>query len=75
MIIAVYESKERGISYSVEKENGDYFIEAETLGGSRREKAFLGRCGENLAVKTAILFAERAVNPLHIEDIVSDMRF
>ncbi len=75
MIIAVYKSKGGNISYSVTKEDGDFIIEAEILGGNRIQKSAICGCCEEKAVDTAKLLAKNEVHPIHIEDIISDFRF
>ncbi len=75
MIIAVYKSKTRKISYSVIEDENCFVIETEVLGGSKKEKTLLSCCTEEKAIKTAKLFAKSEVHPLHIEDIISDLRF
>ena len=63
------------ITYCVCEEKGCYYIESFINGKSGIEKAFLGNCGEEKAVSVARLLAEKSVRPLHIEDIITDMRF
>ncbi len=80
MIKAVYKSTKEldrnfSIAYTVIEENGDYYLEAETEGGSFSEKACIGSCGDEKAERLAMLFAKEGVHPLHIEEIISDMRF
>ena len=57
------------------EEKGCYYIESFINGKSGTEKAFLGNCGEEKAVSVARLLAKKSVRPLHIEDIITDMRF
>lgn len=64
-----------GISYSVCEDKGCYFIESFIEGGAFYEKVCLGNCKKEKAVFLAKLFAEKGVHPLHIDDIISDMRF
>lgn len=80
MIKAVFKSaneldRKCSISYTVEENNGDYYITAAVEGGNSSEKAFLGRCNQEKAEELALLFASKGVHPLHIEDIISDLRF
>ena len=63
------------ICYCVFKDGNSYGIESFVCGGNFSEKVLLGNCGENRAKNLAGLFAEKAVHPIHIEDIISDMRF
>ena len=55
-------------------ENG-FFIESEIPGSSFFCRVFLGNCGEEKAKKTAAFLAEKAVHPVHTEDIICDMIF
>jgi hypothetical protein len=80
MIIEIFKSANElgnnfSISYKVIENSGDYFIEAETEGGKYSETAFLGNCGAEKAIALGHLLAEKAVRPIHIEDIISDLRF
>ena len=61
--------------YLVFKDRNCYGIESFVCGGRFHEKAYVGNCKENEVKKLAMFFAEREVHPLHIEDIISDMRF
>lgn len=63
------------VKYAVFEDKGSFFIESEICGGFFREISFLGNCSEEKATETVKLFAEKGVHPLHIEDIISDMRF
>jgi len=63
------------ITYIVDEDNGTYFIEAFIEGTDIFEKAALGNCGLDKAEETAMIFAEKSVRPIHIEDIISDLRF
>ncbi len=63
------------VKYDVFEDCGSYYIESFVPGGNFSEIVFLGNCGEEKATETAKLFAEKGVHPLHIEDIISDMRF
>ena len=63
------------ICYCVFKDENSYGIESFICGGNFNEKASVGICGEKEALKIAEFFAENSVHPLHIEDIISDMRF
>lgn len=62
------------IKYCVYEENDSFCIESFIEGGYFSEKVSLGKCGEKTAFKIAEFFAENAVHPLHIEDIITDMR-
>ena len=78
--IAFYSSKAEtdrnfNIKYCVFKDGNSYGIESFICGGNFYEKASVGICGEKEALKIAEFFAENSVHPLHIEDIISDMRF
>ena len=77
---AVYKAKEEpdrnyDIIYSVTEKSGTFYIEAHVEGSVISETASLGSCGEKKAEEFAHLLAEKAVRPIHIEDIISDMRF
>ncbi len=63
------------IKYVICEENDSYHIEAFVEGGRFFEKAFIGNCGEEKATELVKLFAKKDVHPVHIEDIISDMRF
>lgn len=63
------------ISYTIEEIEGDYYIESLLEGGVFHEKAFLGNCGFEKAEELALLLAKNGVHPVHIEDIISDLRF
>ncbi len=78
--IAVYKTKadrKRNfeIGYRVFKEENSYGIESFICGGSFYEKAVIGNCGKEKAKKLAAFFAKKGVHPIHIEDIISDLRF
>ena len=61
--------------YRLDKTEEGFFIETEICGSSFSERVFLGNCGEEKAENTAKLLAEKAVHPVHIEDIICDMVF
>ena len=63
------------ISYSIFKEENSYGIESFICGGRFHEKVYVGNCNENEIKQLALFFAEKGVHPLHIENIISDMRF
>ncbi len=63
------------ITYCIIKENNSYYIESSIDGSHISETASLGNCGEEKAVFLAKLMAKKSVRPLHIEDIISDLRF
>ena len=63
------------VCYSVFKEDNSYGIESFVCGGRFYEKVCVGNHEENEVKNLALLFAEKGVHPLHIEDIISDMRF
>ncbi len=63
------------IGYRVFKEENSYGIESFICGGSFYEKAVIGNCCEEKAEKIVMFFAEKGVHPLHIENIILDMRF
>lgn len=65
----------KGVFYAVFEDSGSYYIECRISGGKYNEKIFLGSCGEEKAENIAHLLAVKKVHPLHIEDIISDMRF
>ena len=67
------QSRNFDIIYGVFKNEDSFGIESFIGGGDFYEKASLGNCGENEAIKIAKLFAEKTVHPVHIEDIISDM--
>lgn len=78
--IAFYTSKPEtdrkfDIKYCVFKDGNSYGIESFVCGGSFSEKILFGNCGEKRAKNLAEIFAKKTVHPLHIEDIISDMRF
>ena len=78
--VAFYSSKAEtdrnfDISYCVFKDEISYGIESSVCGGNFSKKAYLGICGETEALKIAEIFAKNSVHPLHIENIISDMRF
>ena len=78
--VAVYKAKADSnrnfdISYSIFKEGNSYGIESFVCGGRFHEKVCIGNFKENKVKQLALFFAEKGVHPLHIEDIISDMRF
>ena len=78
--VAVYKTKADynrifDISYSIFKEGSSYGIESFVCGGRFHEKVCVGNCNENEVKQLAMFFAEKGVHPLHIENIISDMRF
>ncbi|MBQ7873859.1 MAG: hypothetical protein IJ306_01670 [Oscillospiraceae bacterium] len=80
MYLSVYKAKHEpdrnyDIIYSVTEKSGSFYIEAHIEGSFVCETAALGSCGEKKANELAHLLAEKAVRPVHIEDIISDMRF
>ena len=80
MIKAIFKSMNEpcrnfSISYTVFENDGDYYIKAETEGGNSSECAFIGSCGEEKAAALGHFLAEKAVRPVHIEDVISDLRF
>ncbi len=75
MYKAVYKTKDERINYWVTESENSYYIESEICGGRFHEKVCLGNCKEDGAEKAAKLFAKKAVHPVHIEDIICDMRF
>ena len=75
----VFEAKEEpgrnfDIIYCLCKEENSFCIESYIPGGSSFEKAFLGNCGEEKAEQITLFLAKNAVRPIHIENIISDMR-
>lgn len=80
MYKSVYKAKNEpdrnyDIIYLIKEKNGAFYIEAHIEGSSVYETAALGSCGEKKAEELAHLLAEKAVRPVHIEDIISDMHF
>ena len=63
------------ITYAVAKEGNAYYLESFINGSGKKESSFLGNCKEEKATEIAKLLAEKAVRPLHIDDIISDFRF
>lgn len=63
------------IVYYLGKEGSDYCIESRIEGKTDFETVFLGNCGIEKSEKAIKILAENSVRPLHIEDIISDMRF
>ena len=63
------------INYTVFKEESSYGIESFVCGGRFHGKVCIGNCKENEAKQLALFFAKKGVHPLHIEDIISDIRF
>ena len=63
------------IIYSVFKEENSYGIESFVCGGRFYEKTFIGNRYEEKVKQLAAFFAEKGVHPVHIEDIISDIRF
>ena len=63
------------ITYCIEKDKGSYFIESYINGGKIYSPVFIGSCGYATAKRLAQFLAKNSVHPLHIEDIISDMRF
>jgi len=61
--------------YRIDKNENGFFIESEIPGSSFFCRVFLGNCGEEKAEKTAAFLAEKAVHPVHTEDIICDMVF
>lgn len=77
---AIYSAKKEknrnyDIIYCVINDKKSYYIESYINGKGEHELAFLGNCTEEKAEALARLFAENAVRPMHIEDIISDIRF
>ena len=80
MIITIFKSasgldENKSISYTINESDGDYYIESKIEGGNSVETAFLGNCGEEKAIALGHFLAKKAVRPVHIEDIISDLRF
>lgn len=78
--LSVYKSKKEpdrdfDITYTVAEKAGTFYIESEICGSFICETAVLGNCGEQKADELAHFLSEKAVHPLHIDDIISDMRF
>lgn len=78
--IAFYKAKDDPkrnfcISYAVCEDNNSFIIKSFVEDGSFSEKAFIGNCGKEKAKEIAKLFAEKGVHPIHIENIISDMKF
>ena len=78
--VAVYKAKADSnrnfdISYSIFKEGNYYGIESFVCGGRFCEKTFIGNSYEEKVKQLAAFFAEKGVHPVHIEDIISDIRF
>lgn len=69
------ENNRFSIIYSVCEDNNGFFIESSIEGGHFCEKVFIESHNEARAEKIARLFAEKGVHPVHIEEIISDMRF
>lgn len=63
------------ISYRVKKEENSFYIECSVEGGGTPFVAALGSCKEDAAEKLALFFAQNALRPLHLEDVISDMHF
>lgn len=63
------------ITYCVINDKNSYFIESYICGSDKHESSFLGSCGKEKAKNLAHTLAEKAVRPIHIEDIISDLRF
>ena len=63
------------IIYYLGKEENDYYIESRIEGKTDFERFFLGKCNPEKAEETLKILAENSVRPLHIENIISDMRF
>ncbi len=80
MYTACFKAKEEDdrdfdISYRIIEENKSYYIECSIDGSNTSIVSSIGNCGNDTAEKLAALLAERALRPLHLEDIISDMRF
>ena len=80
MYLSVYKAKKEpdrdfDIIYTINEKDGVFYIESHIEGSYISQIATLGSCGEEKAENFAHLLAEKAVRPVHIEDIISDMRF
>ncbi len=62
------------IKYVLCEDNGCFFIESFIEGGTFFEKAVIENQSEDKAENIARLLAQKAVHPLHIEEVISDMR-
>ncbi len=80
MYTACFKAKEEAdrkfdISYRIIEENKSYYIECSIDGSHTKSVASIGSCGIDAAERLGVLFAEEALRPWHLEDVVSDMRF
>lgn len=68
------ENRNFDIKYAVCEDNGCFFIESFIEGGTFSERAVIENQKESGAESVAKLLAQKAVHPLHIEEVISDMR-
>lgn len=77
---AIYSAKEENdrnyeITYCIINDTDSYYIESYINGKGKVELSFLGSCSEEKAESLVHLLAENSVRPVHIDDIISDLRF
>lgn len=61
------------IIYLTYNKNDEYFIEAFIAGSDSHASASIGRCGFDYAAKLTQHFAESALRPAQLEDVVFDL--
>lgn len=79
MYIACYKAKNEDgrdydISYNVIKEENCFMIECYVDGGNEYNISSIGKCTAFAAENIAKYLAARALRPIHLEDVISDMR-
>ena len=79
MYIACYKAKNEDnrdydISYNVIKEENCFMIECYVDGSNKYSISSIGKCTVSSAENIAKCLAAESVRPVHLEDIISDMR-
>ena len=79
MYIACYKAKEEDgrdydISYNIIKEENCFLIECYVDGGSRKSVSPIGKRSASAVEKIVEDLAANAIRPIHLEDVISDMR-
>ena len=79
MYIACYKAKDEAnrdydISYNVIKEENCFLIECYVDGGREHCLSSIGKCSVSDAENIAKRLAAGALRPVHLEDVISDLR-
>lgn len=61
------------ISYFLLEEENSYYIESFIEGSFSSEISYLGNCKGEKAEEILHLLAEKAVRPVHLDDVISDI--